>query len=557
MDPLGNIVHWNAGAERIMGFAASEVLGRELNNIFTEEDCNAGIPRLELEAAERMGRAADERWHVRKDGSRFWGLGAVTAIRGPDGALLGYGKIVADRTDLKTLQDTLQSRNDDLARADELKNRFLATLAHELRNPQAVLANSAGVLRRHGASDGKLQAIADMIERQVRQTQRLIEDLSDLVRSSRGRIELRMQPLDLREMARLAADAVQSAVTERRHELVIVLPDVPVLIEGDADRIQQVMINLLRNAGALHAAGRPHFAVSSGRRPGRCRAHPRHRRRYTARSARGDLRAVHAGSSRQRRVARRHGHRARARPRARRAPRRHDPGAQRRRRQGQRVHRATAAVPHCADRTRTATSCAQSRRRAPVNIRTYRNIAPVLGARVYVDPAAVVIGRVTIGDDSSIWPTAVVRGDVHSIEIGARTSIQDGSVLHVTHDGPYAPGGRSLTSAPTSRSAIASRCTPARSATSCLVGMGSIVLDNVVTEEFVMIGAGSVVPPGKRLETRGLYVGSPARRVRDLTQAEIEFFTYSAAHYVQGQERVPASFPRKRRFARRRLSLPR
>ena len=210
-----------------MGFAASDVLGRELNNIFTEEDCNAGIPRLELETAERMGRAADERWHVRKDGSRFWGLGAVTAVRGPDGALLGYGKIVADRTDLKTLQDTLQSRNDDLARADELKNRFLATLAHELRNPQAVLANSAGVLRRHGASDGKLQAIADMIERQVRQTQRLIEDLSDLVRSSRGRIELRMQPLDLREMARLAADAVQSAVTERSHELVTVLPDVP------------------------------------------------------------------------------------------------------------------------------------------------------------------------------------------------------------------------------------------------------------------------------------------------------------------------------------------
>ena len=102
----------------------------------------------------------------------------------PDGALLGFGKIVADRTDLKTLQDTLQSRNDDLARADELKNRFLATLAHELRNPQAVLANSAGVLRRLRAlSDGQLQAIADMIERQVRQTQRLIEDLSDLVRT--------------------------------------------------------------------------------------------------------------------------------------------------------------------------------------------------------------------------------------------------------------------------------------------------------------------------------------------------------------------------------------
>src|SRR5262249_30272360 len=118
MDTQGRIVHWNAGAAQIMGFAADDVVGRELTDIFTADDCAAGIPRLELETATRMGRAADERWHVRKDGSRFWGLGAVTAIRGPDGALLGFGKIVADRTDLKELQDTLQSRNDALAHGD-------------------------------------------------------------------------------------------------------------------------------------------------------------------------------------------------------------------------------------------------------------------------------------------------------------------------------------------------------------------------------------------------------------------------------------------------------
>ena len=168
-----------------------------------------------------------------------------------------------------------------------------------------------------------------------------------------------------------------------------------------------------------------------------------------------------------------------------------------------------------------------------MNIRTYRNIAPVLGARVYVDPAATVIGRVRIGDDSSIWPAAVVRGDVHSIEIGARTSIQDGSVLHVTHDGPYSPGGRSLhvgSDVTVGHRVTLHACTIGDK---CLVGMGSVVLDGVVTEDLVMIGAGSVVPPGRRLETRGLYVGSPARRVRDLTQAEIDFFTYSAAQYVQ------------------------
>jgi PAS domain S-box-containing protein len=274
MDPQGRIVHWNAGAAQIMGFDASDVLGRELHDIFTQEDCDAGIPRLELETAERMGRAADERWHVRKDKSRFWGLGAVTAVRGPDGALLGFGKIVADRTDLKELQDTLQSRNDALGHADELKNRFLATLAHELRNPQSVLANSAGVLRRYAGGDVQLQTVAEMIERQVRQTQRLIEDLTDLARSSRGRIELRMQPLDLREMAQLAAEAVQSVMTERRHDLATVLPDLPVLIEGDADRIQQVMINLLRNAARYTPpGGRISLSVSPEGEEGVVRIH--------------------------------------------------------------------------------------------------------------------------------------------------------------------------------------------------------------------------------------------------------------------------------------------
>jgi PAS domain S-box-containing protein len=255
MDPLERIMHWNAGAKRIMGFDAADVLGRPLYAIFTPEDCAAGIPRLELETAARVGRAADERWHVRKDGSRFWGLGAVTPIRATNGTLLGFGKIVADRTDLKQLQDTLQSRNEALARADELKNRFLATLAHELRNPQSVLANSAGVLRRHAASDAQVRAVAEMIDRQVHQTQRLIDDLSDLARSVRGRIQLRMQQLDLRETARLAVEATQGAIAERRHLLGVSLPDLSVPVTADADRIQQVIVNLLMNAARYTPPG--------------------------------------------------------------------------------------------------------------------------------------------------------------------------------------------------------------------------------------------------------------------------------------------------------------
>lgn len=168
-----------------------------------------------------------------------------------------------------------------------------------------------------------------------------------------------------------------------------------------------------------------------------------------------------------------------------------------------------------------------------MTLQTYRNIAPTLGARVYIHPAAVVIGRVTIGDDSSVWPTAVVRGDVNSIEIGARTSIQDGCVLHVTHDGPHSPGGRALylgSDVTVGHRVTLHACTVG---SACLIGMGSILLDNVVTEDFVMIGAGSLVPPNSVLTKFGLYVGSPARRVRDLTEKQIEFLTYSAAHYVR------------------------
>lgn len=168
-----------------------------------------------------------------------------------------------------------------------------------------------------------------------------------------------------------------------------------------------------------------------------------------------------------------------------------------------------------------------------MNLRPYRNILPTLGHRVFVDPTAVVIGRVQLDDDASVWPTAVVRGDVHTITVGARTNIQDGCVLHVTHDGDYVPGGRALvvgTDVTVGHRAVLHACTVGNY---CLIGMGSVVLDGAVLEDYVMVGAGAIVGPGKRLEARGLYVGSPARRMRDLTQRELEFLPYSAANYVK------------------------
>ncbi len=166
-------------------------------------------------------------------------------------------------------------------------------------------------------------------------------------------------------------------------------------------------------------------------------------------------------------------------------------------------------------------------------IRKYQQHLPQLGERVFVDASAVVIGDVELGKDSSVWPMTVIRGDMHRIRIGARTSVQDGSVLHVTHAGPFNPDGFPLI--------IGDEVTIGHKVTlhGCtlgnriLVGMGSIVMDGAVVEDEVIIGAGSLVPPGKRLESGYLYVGSPVKQARPLTDTERNFFSYTAGNYVK------------------------
>lgn len=168
-----------------------------------------------------------------------------------------------------------------------------------------------------------------------------------------------------------------------------------------------------------------------------------------------------------------------------------------------------------------------------VAIRTYRGTTPQLGPRVFVDASAVVLGDVVLGEDASVWPMAVVRGDMHRIRIGKRTSVQDGSVLHITHAGPFNPDGYPLL--------IGDEVTIGHNVTlhGCtlgnriLVGMGSIVMDGALVEDEVVIGAGSLVPPGKLLQSGYLYVGSPVKQARALTDKERAFFAYSAANYVK------------------------
>lgn len=164
--------------------------------------------------------------------------------------------------------------------------------------------------------------------------------------------------------------------------------------------------------------------------------------------------------------------------------------------------------------------------------RPFKDKQPIIGNNVYIDPTAVVIGDVDIGDDVSIWPTCVIRGDVESISIGAGSNVQDGAVLHVSHAGDYSSTGHKLIigeGVTIGHRAVVHGCTIGKF---CLIGIGAIVMDGAELGDYVMLGAGALVPPGRKLESGHLYVGAPARPIRELNDSEKAFLEYSYQHYV-------------------------
>lgn len=166
-------------------------------------------------------------------------------------------------------------------------------------------------------------------------------------------------------------------------------------------------------------------------------------------------------------------------------------------------------------------------------IRPFGRIVPTLAKGAWVDEQAAVIGDVHLGEDASVWPLAVLRGDVNRIRVGARSNVQDNSVVHVTHDGPFTKGGADTVigdDVTVGHGVILHAC---QIGNRILIGMGATVMDKVVVEDDVFIGARALVPPGKVLKSGWLYTGAPAKPARELTPAELENLRYSAAHYVR------------------------
>lgn len=247
LDADGRITAWLAGAENVFGYRAEEIVGRSVSELFTPEDRAQGLDAHELEVARRDGHAADDRWHLRKDGTRIWVIGVLVPLR-EAGHLVGFAKILRDRTEMKQQLVELRNRIATLEKADERKNLFLGTLAHELRNPLAPLTNAAQLVRLAAADREELLYPAQVIERQLDLLRRLVDDLLDVTRVGTGKVQLKKERLALNDVLTRVADQYRPEAERRRQQFDLLLPAGRIEVDGDADRLHQVFVNLLTNA---------------------------------------------------------------------------------------------------------------------------------------------------------------------------------------------------------------------------------------------------------------------------------------------------------------------
>ncbi len=260
---------WNSGAQRLLGYTGQEALGRAADVIFTDEDRAAGAPEKEMESALAEGRASDDRFHQRKDGSRFWASGALMLMRDAQGAPVGFVKILRDHTAAREAQQALErSRTEllsaleqnELARtelqaADTAKDRFLAVLSHELRNPLASIDGAAALLLSDEVPPEDRASAAEVVKRQAGAMKALLDDLLDVSRLKLGRLELRREPVLLGGIVRAAVESTRPLLEAARHDLKVDLPSDEVQLDADPLRLTQVVSNLLTNAIKYTPAG--------------------------------------------------------------------------------------------------------------------------------------------------------------------------------------------------------------------------------------------------------------------------------------------------------------
>lgn len=246
LDPDGVVLAWRGAAEALFGYTEAEAVGQPIALLFTEEDKAIGLPAFERRVALSAGRSEDDRWHVRKDGLRMWVSGIVTPLRDGD-ALLGFAKVMRDRTDLRGQLDTLRNRVAAQSRRLADRDAIFARVMHEMRNALGPIDNAATVIER--SADPAVGRLAvSVIQRQGGVLQRLVGDLAEAARIDAGKLTLRLRPVELGGVLTLAVEAVRAHALRRRQSLTALIPDGPLTIEADPERLHQIVFNLLDNA---------------------------------------------------------------------------------------------------------------------------------------------------------------------------------------------------------------------------------------------------------------------------------------------------------------------
>ena len=238
LDPDGRVVSWNSGAQKMKGYLPDEIVGRHFSAFYQAQDADAGRPRLELETARRTGHAEDEGWRVRKNGERFWARVVVSALYDHQGSLRGFAKVTQDLSEreyARGLEATAQRLNE-----------FIAMLAHELRNPLAPIRTAVHLMERLAPGDPGQEAMRKTVERQSEHLMRIVDDMLDIARITRGTLSIERTTVDMKDVVARAVEIAKA--TAGRHQLDVQLPAEPLLVSGDRGRLTQIVANLLTNA---------------------------------------------------------------------------------------------------------------------------------------------------------------------------------------------------------------------------------------------------------------------------------------------------------------------
>ena len=247
LDPDGVITSWNSGAQKIKGYSREEIIGKHFSLFYLPEDVEAARPWQELALARKEGRAEDEGWRLRKNGEKFWARVVVSAVYDRTGRLLGFAKVTQDLSQREHARE--------LERTAQRVQEFIGMLAHELRNPLAPIRNAVELMRRLPPDDAAHSTLRETMDRQSAHLSRIVDDMLDIARITRGKLSIERRPVELAEVVSRALEVAQPSIDAAHHKLDVEIPPGSVVVQGDLSRLTQAVANLLTNAARFTAPG--------------------------------------------------------------------------------------------------------------------------------------------------------------------------------------------------------------------------------------------------------------------------------------------------------------